>query len=90
MLLIVERTIARRIFARMRRTGVLTRPIVIVGTDADAVGLMHAAQRQPELGYEVVGFVGPDDLGVRGGVTVLGGFEDTAARARGDRRHRAS
>jgi exopolysaccharide biosynthesis polyprenyl glycosylphosphotransferase len=40
---------------------------------------MHAAQRQPELGYEVVGFVGPDDLGVRGGVTVLGGFEDTAA-----------
>jgi exopolysaccharide biosynthesis polyprenyl glycosylphosphotransferase len=78
-LLIMERTVARRMFARMRRTGVLTRPIVIVGTDADAVGLMHAAQRQPELGYDVVGFVGPDDLGVRGGVTVLGGFEDTAA-----------
>ncbi|MET0459742.1 MAG: sugar transferase [Ilumatobacteraceae bacterium] len=78
-LLIVERTVARRIFSRLRRTGVLTRPIVIVGTDGDAVGLMHAAQRQPQLGYDVVGFVGPDDLGLRGGVTVLGGFEDTRA-----------
>ena len=46
-LLVVERTIARRIFTRMRRAGQICRPILIVGTDADAVGLLHAAQRTP-------------------------------------------
>ena len=46
----------------------ICRPVLIVGTDADAVGLLHAAQRTPDLGYRVVGFVGPDDIGVRGGV----------------------
>ena len=44
MLLTVERMIARRIFVRMRREGQISRPILIVGTDADAVGLLHAAQ----------------------------------------------
>ncbi|MET0143295.1 MAG: sugar transferase [Ilumatobacteraceae bacterium] len=76
--LIIERTGARRIFARMRRDGRLSRPIVIIGTDADAIALMHAAERQPELGYDVLGFIGPDDLVTRGGVSVLGRYEDTA------------
>jgi exopolysaccharide biosynthesis polyprenyl glycosylphosphotransferase len=75
--LVIERTIARRIFARLRREGRILRRVLIVGTDAEAIGLVHAAQRHPELGYQVVGFVGPDDIGTRGGCEVLGSFEDT-------------
>ncbi len=74
--LIVEREIARRIFTRLRQQGKLRRPIVIVGTDAHAVRLMHTFQRRPDLGYEVLGFVGPDDIGERGGVKVLGTIDE--------------
>ena len=77
LLMAVERAIARRIFIRLRHRGEICRPILIVGTDTDAIGLLHAAQRSPNLGYRVVGFVGPDDLGERGGAAVLGGIEDT-------------
>jgi len=73
----IERAVARRIFNRLRRNGDICRPVVIVGTDADAIALMHAAQRAPHLGYKVVGFIGPDDIGVRGGVAVLGDISDT-------------
>jgi exopolysaccharide biosynthesis polyprenyl glycosylphosphotransferase len=73
----VERTIARRIFTKMRRAGAICRPVLIVGNDADAVALLHAAERSPHLGYRVVGFVGPDDIGVRGGCSVLGGIDQT-------------
>ena len=76
-LLVLERTVARRIFTRLRRAGQICRPILIVGTDADAIGLLHAAQRSPHLGYRVVGFVGPDEIGQRGGVGVLGGIDET-------------
>ena len=75
--LVIERTVARRIFARLRREGRIQRRVLVVGTDAEAIGLVHATQRHPELGYQVVGFVGPDDIGTRGGCEVLGGFEDT-------------
>lgn len=70
--LIVERQIARRMFAKLRASGQISRRIVIVGTDPHAVGLMHNYERQPQLGYKVMGFVGDDDLGRRGGVDVLG------------------
>lgn len=75
--MVAERAIARRMFMRMRRAGVICRPVLIVGTDADAVALLHAAQRSPNLGYRVVGFVGSDDIGVRGGCSVLGRIEQT-------------
>jgi exopolysaccharide biosynthesis polyprenyl glycosylphosphotransferase len=74
--LIIEREIARRVFAGLRKKGRLRRPIVIVGTDAHAVRLMHTFQRRPDLGYEVLGFVGPEDIGERGGVTVLGTIDE--------------
>jgi exopolysaccharide biosynthesis polyprenyl glycosylphosphotransferase len=77
-LMAIERLIARRIFTKMRRTGLSCRPVLIVGTDADAVALLHAAQRTPNLGYRVVGFVGTDDIGTRGGCQVLGPIERTS------------
>jgi len=75
--LVIERLVARRIFARLRRTGAIVRPVLIIGTDAEAIALMHATQRRPELGYRIVGFVGNDDIGARGGCEVLGGLDDT-------------
>ncbi|WP_420450796.1 sugar transferase [Ilumatobacter sp.] len=69
---LVERRIARSMFRRMRQGGQLMRRIVIVGTDAHAIGLMHAYDRNPALGYKVVGFAGDDDIGPRSGVSVLG------------------
>jgi exopolysaccharide biosynthesis polyprenyl glycosylphosphotransferase len=74
--LAIERHMARRMFAKLRSTGQISRRIVIVGTDSHAVGLLHTYQRRPELGYKVVGFVGDDDLGRRGGVEVLGPVTD--------------
>ncbi len=74
--LVVERRVARRVFSNLRANGRMTRRIVIVGTDAHAIGLMHTYQRNPALGYAVVGFVGPDDLGDRGGVRVLGPIDE--------------
>jgi exopolysaccharide biosynthesis polyprenyl glycosylphosphotransferase len=70
--LTIERQIARGIFAKMRSSGQISRRIVIVGTDAHAIGLLHTYERNPGLGYKVVGFVGDDELGRRGGVEVLG------------------
>jgi exopolysaccharide biosynthesis polyprenyl glycosylphosphotransferase len=74
--LLAERRVARTVFSRLRASGRLSRRIVIVGTDAHAIGLLHTYQRNPALGYEVVGFVGDDDLGERGGVSVLGSLDD--------------
>ncbi len=74
--LLVERRIARALFERLRSQRRILRRIVIVGTDGHAVGLLHSYQRNPDLGYEVAGFVGADDIGVRGGVRVLGPIED--------------
>jgi exopolysaccharide biosynthesis polyprenyl glycosylphosphotransferase len=74
--LIMERSIARRMFLNLRRSGRINRRVVIVGTDAHAIGLLHTLQRNPDLGYHVVGFVGDADLGERGGVSVLGTYAD--------------
>ncbi|BAN01743.1 sugar transferase [Ilumatobacter coccineus] len=74
--LLLERRFARSLFARMRSQGRLQRRIIIVGTDAHAIGLMHAYERNPSLGYKVVGFAGDDDLGERGGVAVLGTIDN--------------
>jgi exopolysaccharide biosynthesis polyprenyl glycosylphosphotransferase len=74
--LIIERCVARRMFLNLRRTGRINRRVVIVGTDAHAIGLLHTLQRNTDLGYHVVGFVGDADLGERGGVSVLGTYDD--------------
>lgn len=74
--LVVERRVARAQFHRLRQTGRLTRPILIVGTDVHAIGLLNTYLRNPDLGYRVVGFVGDEDIGERGGVRVLGPLHD--------------
>jgi exopolysaccharide biosynthesis polyprenyl glycosylphosphotransferase len=77
--LMIERQIARRVFVRLRLSGRLIRRIIVVGTDAHAIGLMHTYERNPGLGYRVVGFVGNDDLCERSGVPVLGPIEELDA-----------
>jgi exopolysaccharide biosynthesis polyprenyl glycosylphosphotransferase len=75
-MLVVERTVARQIFAGLRARGAMSRRIVIVGTDADAIELMRTYERQPELGYEVVGLVGDSPRNWSGAVDVLGPISD--------------
>ncbi|MET0910261.1 MAG: sugar transferase [Ilumatobacteraceae bacterium] len=75
-MLVIERSIARNIFEKLRAERAISRRIVIVGTDPHAIGLLHTYERNPRLGYEVVGFVGDDPIGRRGGVEVLGPISD--------------
>lgn len=53
----IERQIARSVFRRLRRTGRLSRPILVIGTDENAAALVRTVQQRPELGYHAVGFV---------------------------------
>ncbi len=74
--LTTSRLIARRVFANLRRSGRIRRPVIIVGTGSEAISLMHATQRRPDLGYEVLGFTG-DQSGARAGIRVLGPLDET-------------
>lgn len=71
-----ERRLARSWFRRQRELGAMQRRILIVGTDAEAIRLLHMYQRNPQLGYRVVGLIGPDEIGQRAGVRVLGDVGD--------------
>jgi FlaA1/EpsC-like NDP-sugar epimerase len=73
--LVASRLFARHVFNKLRRDGRIRRPVIIVGTGSEAVSLLHATQRRPDLGYEVLGFTG-DRLGGAGGA-VLGSIDDT-------------
>jgi exopolysaccharide biosynthesis polyprenyl glycosylphosphotransferase len=82
--LIVERRIARRIFAWLRATGRIRRRVVVVGTDPWAVAIAAAIDQHPSLGYEVVGFVEvdrPDERRSPGPVAVAH-LDDTIAAMR--------
>jgi exopolysaccharide biosynthesis polyprenyl glycosylphosphotransferase len=60
----VTRQIVRAAFARLRREGRLTRPILVVGTDDHASALVQRVRARPDLGYSAVGLVGdhpPDE-----------------------------
>jgi exopolysaccharide biosynthesis polyprenyl glycosylphosphotransferase len=73
--LVASRLVARHVFNTMRRNGRIRRPVIIVGTGSDAVSLLHATRRRPDLGYEVLGFTGDQRGGVDG--AVLGSIDDT-------------
>ena len=70
--LLIERRIARSIFARLRQHGQMTRRIIMVGTDAHAVNLVEAYHRDPALGYQVVGYVGDGKISSTSPVRLLG------------------
>lgn len=74
--LVTSRLIARRVFNNLRRNGRIRRPVIIVGTGCEAVTLLDATKRRPDLGYEVLGFTG-DQIGERGDSAVLGSLDDT-------------
>jgi exopolysaccharide biosynthesis polyprenyl glycosylphosphotransferase len=77
--LLIEREVARRLFARLRTQGHLARRVVIIGTNAEARSLSEQLVCNPSLGYDIVGFVG-DELhaGIPNApLPVLGDFDDT-------------
>jgi exopolysaccharide biosynthesis polyprenyl glycosylphosphotransferase len=83
--LVIEREGARVVFHRLRRSGNLSRPVLVVGTDDNAAALARTVQERPELGYRAVGFVGsrPTDTELHG-VPLLGDLsrvEDAAAES---------
>lgn len=80
--LVVERWITRRVFAWLRSSGRIRRRVAVIGTDPYAIGLVHAIDRRPSLGYEVVGFIGDDELGQRAGRTVLAPLDDAVEALR--------
>ncbi len=55
--LTVERRLARAVFLKLRTSGRMLRPILVVGTDDNAASLVETVQQRPELGYWAVGFV---------------------------------
>jgi exopolysaccharide biosynthesis polyprenyl glycosylphosphotransferase len=75
-MLLIERALARRVFDKLRENGTSTRDIVIIGTDAHAIGLINTYERNPKLGYRVLGLVGADVNAARGSVKVLGPIEE--------------
>lgn len=72
----IERLVARGIFAKLRAKGRVRRRIAIVGTDAHAMSLYHLFQRDPSLGYEVVGFIGGDEAARDGHEPLLGSYDE--------------
>lgn len=79
-LLVAEREVVRRVMAALRRRRRMLRRILIVGANADAVGLSETLADDPALGYEVAGFVAdvPPSSHVDGGrPEVLGSVDQT-------------
>ena len=74
---LAERSVVRVLFRRARASGHLKRPVVMIGTNAEALGVVNMLQSSPELGYEVVGLLDCDTAyGVVPPVPVLGRWSD--------------
>jgi exopolysaccharide biosynthesis polyprenyl glycosylphosphotransferase len=56
-IVILERSIVRRVFRRAREHGHLQRRVVVIGTNAEAVALVNMLETSPALGYEVLGLL---------------------------------
>jgi exopolysaccharide biosynthesis polyprenyl glycosylphosphotransferase len=54
---LAERGAARRIFRRARGRGKLQRPVIVVGTNAEALGIAQMLGDDPSLGFRVVGLL---------------------------------
>ena len=67
----------RVLFRRARARGHFKRPVVVIGTNAEALSVVNMLQHSPELGYEVVGLLDCDTAyGVVPPVPVLGRWSD--------------
>ena len=75
------RELVRFSFSKLRRSGRLFRPVVVVGSNGEAASLCDQL-RDPALGYQVLGVV--DDVGVGhlGSVAVLGTTDDVLSVVR--------
>ncbi|MDQ4145689.1 MAG: sugar transferase [Actinomycetota bacterium] len=62
-LLTVERDLVRRTFTRLHAGGRLLRPVVIVGSNSEAVALCRTLVENPSLGYSVAGIVDDQKAG---------------------------
>src|SRR3954451_7079512 len=64
--MMIEREFVRRDFDRQRRAGLISRSVVVVGTNAEAIALATMMQDETRLGYRVGGFVSTGFDGVVG------------------------
>lgn len=71
-MVMLQRQVVRRVFARLRADGRMQRRIVVVGTDDHALGIVDRYVQNPSLGYEVVGLAGDDPDVEHNGLGVLG------------------
>jgi exopolysaccharide biosynthesis polyprenyl glycosylphosphotransferase len=76
-LVIIERAIVRMFFRHARARGQFKRRVVMIGTNAEALGVVEMLRDDPELGYDVVGLLDCDTAyGVVPPVPVLGQWHD--------------
>jgi exopolysaccharide biosynthesis polyprenyl glycosylphosphotransferase len=76
---VAERSLVRATFTRARARGHFRRPVVIIGTNAEALSLVQMLIDRPDLGYTVVGLLDcgtPTNALVPGGIPVLGDSRD--------------
>lgn len=80
----ISRDAYRAWLAAGRREGRHSRPMVVVGTNDEALGLYYLLQQHPELGFRACGVVGPpfDATPATAHVRWLGDFPDTVAAAK--------
>jgi exopolysaccharide biosynthesis polyprenyl glycosylphosphotransferase len=81
-LLVGEREAARRLFARLRRTGRMARSVLIIGANQEAVDLAAELDADPSIGYRVLGFVtdrSPDSVDERVRPRILGSVSEVPA-----------
>jgi exopolysaccharide biosynthesis polyprenyl glycosylphosphotransferase len=76
-IVIIERGIVRRAFRRARTRGQLQRRVVIIGTNAEALGIVQMLSSNAGLGYKVLGLLECGDAtpGISP-VRVLGSWRD--------------
>jgi exopolysaccharide biosynthesis polyprenyl glycosylphosphotransferase len=75
--MLVERSVVRAVFRRMRRSRRLQRPVVVVGLNQEGIELSRMLHDDPSLGYEVVGFLDDLPTHVIDGAPLLGRVDDT-------------
>ncbi|HEY4331548.1 MAG TPA: hypothetical protein VGM78_03220, partial [Ilumatobacteraceae bacterium] len=76
---LIERELARRLFARLRTTGRMLRYVVIAGANPEGCELAAMLRTETWLGYHVIGFVDDTctDPQPVAGVPLLGAIGDT-------------